>query len=106
MLNVEKDNFECVYKHKGLTKNVSDIFLPRILTNLENWYTAFIYSAFSDTKQIFSTKGWDLSESGKKTLNPFFTQNSDFELWMAGHLPMNSWIRKSTPKIRLAPMGA
>ena len=31
------------------------------------------------TSDDFFVKGIDLSESGKKTLNPFFTQNSDFE---------------------------
>ena len=36
------------------------------------------------TSDDFFVKGIDLSESGKKTLNPFFTQNSDFEPRMAG----------------------
>ena len=60
-----------------------------------------------DWKQFnIGTKGWDLSESGKqKPITHFLLKIQILNREWLGHLPMNSWNRKSSQKIRLALMG-
>ena len=61
----------------------------------------YILNTYCKRFESFLTKGWDLSESGKqKPITHFLLKIQILNREWLGHLPMNNWNRKSTPKIR------